>query len=150
MIDYLIANAQLMLAILKCRPDNTSCFPTHRPLGIEICTGKLEAVVNQLQKPTNFAELFEAKVQEAFEQQEDMQQEDSTSVGSEKNKKKKVRKEENEIRKELKEKLQQLMDEQADTRKHRFAHALRMRDTTMIWDLVAAAAEQANIIFHNL
>ena len=94
----MIANAQLMPAISNCRVDNTSCFPTHRPLGIEICTGKLEVVVNQLQKPTNFAELFEAKVQEAFEQQEDMQQEDSTSVGSnnkkKKKKKKKVRKEE--------------------------------------------------------
>ena len=43
-----------------------------------------------------------------------------------------------------------MMDEQAEARRHRFAHAHETRDTTMIWDLVAAAAEQANIIFHNL
>ncbi len=34
-IDYMIANAQLMFAITKCRVDNTSCFPTHRPLMID-------------------------------------------------------------------------------------------------------------------
>ena len=42
------------------------------------------------------------------------------------------------------------MDEEADKRKHRFVYARYLRDTTMIWDLVAAAAEQANIVFHNL
>ena len=73
-IDYLIANAQLMLAISKCWVDNTSCFPTHRPLAIEFCTNKLETVVNQLQVQTIFADLFEAKVQTTYEQQEDKQQ----------------------------------------------------------------------------
>ena len=71
-IDYLLANAQLMLAITKCHVDKTSCFPTHRPLGIEMCTVKLEIDVNQLQKPTNYDELFEATVQETYEQQEDI------------------------------------------------------------------------------
>jgi len=146
----MIANAQLMLAITKCRVDNTSCFPTHRPLMIEISTDKLEIEVWQLQKPTNYAEMFEEKVQETYEQQEDVQNEDSTGESRDKEKAKRKRKDENEIRKELKGKLQDLMDEQEEARRHRFAYAHEARDTTMIWDLVAAAAEQANIIFHNL
>ena len=66
-IDYLIANCQLMAAITRCEVDNTSSFPTHRPLSIEIETDKLERETTRLQKPTNFAELFEDEVRTKLE-----------------------------------------------------------------------------------
>ena len=47
-IDYIFANSQLMQAIRKCHVDNTSGFLTHRPLAIEIVTGKLERITKRL------------------------------------------------------------------------------------------------------
>ena len=49
-IDYLIANPQLMSAITKCEVDNTSTYPTHRPVRIEIEISKLERETARLQK----------------------------------------------------------------------------------------------------
>ena len=42
------------------------------------------------------------------------------------------------------------MDQQIMKRKHRIAVARQDNDTTMMWDLIAAAVEQANILFHKL
>ena len=42
------------------------------------------------------------------------------------------------------------MDEQIENRRHRFAEAQQNEDTDRQWQLVAAAVEQANIIFHKL
>ena len=68
---------------------------------------------------------------------------------SEKKSEKKV-KDENEIRQELKAELHEHMDQQSMKRIHRMALARFNKDTTWMWDLVAATVEQANIQFHNL
>ena len=52
-----------------CRVDNESDYPTHRPLIIDIATQKLQINTNELQKPTDFAVLFEEKVQEEVQQE---------------------------------------------------------------------------------
>ena len=57
---------------------------------------------------------------------------------------------ENDIRKRNLDKLQHMMYEQVDKRIHRLRLAQKQRDTTRQWHLIAAAAEQANIEFHEL
>ena len=42
------------------------------------------------------------------------------------------------------------MDEQVQHRQHRLKHAIHTKDTTRIWQLIAAAVEQANIAFNHL
>ena len=51
-------------AITLCSVDQCGDFPTHRPLVIEVETEKLERTTNELQRPTNFAQMLEDKVQE--------------------------------------------------------------------------------------
>ena len=60
-----------MEAITTCEVDNTSSFPTHRPLMIEIEVGKLERETTRLRRPTNFARLFEEAAKLKHEQQEE-------------------------------------------------------------------------------
>ena len=67
-IDYIIANDRLTPAITSCRVDNDADYPTHRPIIIEVETKKLETETKQLQQPTNFAMMFEDKVQEEVSQ----------------------------------------------------------------------------------
>ena len=114
-IDYLIANPQLMAAITKCEVDNTSSYPTHRPLSIEIETGKLERETTVLQKPTNFAKLFEEAVKTRYEQQEEI----SNDV--------------NNVRQELNADLHEQMGQHIMRRFHRIAIGLFNKDTTSMW-----------------
>ena len=57
-----VVNDRLTLAITACRVDQCGEIPTHRPPVIEINTEQMEKVTKELQKPTNFATMFEAKV----------------------------------------------------------------------------------------
>jgi hypothetical protein len=63
-IDYCITNDRLTPAVISCAVDQSGDLPTHRSLFIEINTEELEKTTRELQKPTNFAKLFEEKVQE--------------------------------------------------------------------------------------
>ena len=63
-IDYFITNDRLTPAVAACRVDNLADYPTHRPLIIDIITEELKVTTRELQKPTDFAELFEGKVQQ--------------------------------------------------------------------------------------
>ena len=48
------------------------------------------------------------------------------------------------------EEFHQLMDKHIEARKDRIARAESRKDTTVQWDLIAAAVEAANIEFHGL
>ena len=47
--------------IVKCHVDESSDYPTHRPLCIEVLTKMLESNVKELCRPTNFANTIEQK-----------------------------------------------------------------------------------------
>ena len=51
---------------------------------------------------------------------------------------------------DLKEQLREVMEEEADARKHRVANAILQKDTQTLFDLIGAEAEAAFIIFFNL
>ena len=50
-------------AMKQCSVQHDAMFPTHEPLIIEVECNKLRYATRQLQKVTDFAELFEKKVQ---------------------------------------------------------------------------------------
>ena len=54
-------------AIVKCFVDESSDYPTHRPLCIEVPTRMLEANVKELQRPINFASMFEQRIEAELE-----------------------------------------------------------------------------------
>ena len=56
-IDFILANDRMTPAISKCYVDDSNDYPTHRPLVVEVITKTLEAMVKELQKPTNCARL---------------------------------------------------------------------------------------------
>ena len=119
---------------------------------IEIDAKRMQRKTNQLTKPTNFAELFEEKVQREIAEAEvnlqHQQEGEAHSDGKRKEKPKGV--DENQIRRKNQRELHALMDEQIKKRQHRIKLAQSQRNTTRQWDLVAAAVEQANIEFHKL
>ena len=106
----------------------------------------MEKTTKELQKPTNFATLFEEKVQEDCKQVEEeaAKKEQEGNVGKVKGV------DQNEIRKRNLKELHQHMDAQINNRFSRLRHAAITKDTTKQWDLVAAAVEEAGIIFFNL
>ena len=63
-IDYIFTNEAMTPVVLHCEVDNTSGFPTHRPLAIEVNIKKLKHRIKTLHKTTDFAELFENKLRE--------------------------------------------------------------------------------------
>ena len=63
-IDYIFTNEAMTPAVEKAEVDNTSGLPTHRPLVMKVNIKKIRKQTKRLRKPTNFAELFEDKVQE--------------------------------------------------------------------------------------
>ena len=124
---------------------NKGNFPTHRPIRIRVATAQLKTVTNQLRRPTNYATLFQEKV----EKERKAKQETMDAEAKAKNEEaKKV--DENEIRKINLDKLHALMDKHLNEREHRIKKAVAQRNTTMQWDLIAAAVEAANIEFHGL
>ena len=137
-----------MQAIRRCHVDNTSGFLTHRPLAIEIDTGKLERTSKRLIKPTNFADLLEEKVRKVYREMPDEYQEANKDTEPKDRKSKPPQ--EHQVRKSLKDELQRIIDEQIRDREQRFEYAIFTKNTTRIWDLIAAATERANIIFHKL
>ena len=144
-IDYIITNAYLAPAVRAFRIDEDADYPTHRPAIIDVGTKKLMTATRQLQKPTDFAELFEAKLQEEVTRQQDIMNEQSKVDGSEPN-----TADQNKIRKQHIEILHGHMDEQISKRHYRLLQAQVAGDTTIQWDLIAAAMEEANIDYHQL
>ena len=47
-IDFILANSRMMPAIVKCYVDESSDYPTHRPLCIEVLTRLLDVNVKEL------------------------------------------------------------------------------------------------------
>ena len=62
-IDFLIANEYLTPAIKAFEVINDANFPTHRPIRIRVATAKLKKVTNQVRKPTNYATMFQEKLE---------------------------------------------------------------------------------------
>ena len=46
--------------------------------------------------------------------------------------------------------LHEIIDEVVEKRYYRFEQAVQLKDATRLWDLVAAAFEEANIRYHEL
>ena len=62
-IDIILANSRMTPAIVKCYVDESSDYPTHRPLCIAVLTRLPEVYVKELQRPTNFANMFEQRIE---------------------------------------------------------------------------------------
>lgn len=63
-IDFIIANNRMTPALVKCYVDESSDYPTHRPLCIKVLTKLLEFNVKELRRPTNFASMMEQRIEE--------------------------------------------------------------------------------------
>ena len=144
-IDYVIANDRLYPAVNNFWFDQDANYPTHKPLCIEVKTKKLHSETNEMQRPTNFANLFEEKVMEEVAAQQVKDDKKSEEEGKES---KAV--DQYAIRKDNLRRLHEHMDKQVDKRKHRLQHAAANKDTTTQWDLIAAASEEAVIDFLQL
>ena len=62
-IDFFITNEHLTPAIKAFEVINDANCPTHRPIRIRVAIAKLITVTNQLRKPTNYATMFQEKVE---------------------------------------------------------------------------------------
>jgi hypothetical protein len=152
-IDYILANELLSPAITACTADRLADYPTHRPIGIQIRTEQLQNTVNENVKPTDFTELFEGKVKEEWEaEEEELKNNEQDEEAAEDNDSRRKQKSanENRIRKRLLKQLHEEMDRQLEKREHRLRWAAHNKNTTSQWDLIAAAFEEANIVFHDL
>lgn len=56
-------------AVTLCFVDNDADYPTHRPVVFDVATNKLETTTKELIKPTDFAVLFEEKVQDEVQKE---------------------------------------------------------------------------------
>ena len=144
-IDYFIVNDYLAPAVKGFEVINDSNFPTHRPIRMRIAVAQLKTVTNQLRRPTNYATLFQEKVDKDVKAKQEEMDAEAEAKG-EKSKKA----DENEIRKNNLSKLHGLMDKHIKEREPRIKRAVDQKNTTMQWDLIAAAVEAANIEFHGL
>ena len=61
-IDLFVTNEYLTPAVTSFHIDHSAKYPTHKPIRLRIATSKLTTVTNQLRKPTNFATLFQEKL----------------------------------------------------------------------------------------
>ena len=100
--------------------------------------------------------LMEDKVQEEIEKQkkkkkknEEERQLNGQAAEGRREEKKKKGVDEVAIRKKCMQGLHEIMDEAVEKRHYRFEQAVLLEDTTRLWDLVAAAFEEANIRYHN-
>ena len=127
-------------AIVKCYVDESSDYPTHRPLCIEVITKMLEFNVRELRRPTNFANLLEQQISEEIDDESKKRDEqifngnDAYTGPSE-----------HDIRKNVMDKFHAIIDDQLERREHSLKYAAKVKDTGMQWDLVAAAVEAAAI-----
>ena len=82
-IDFFIANEYLADAIKGFGVINDANFPTHRPIRIRIATAKLKTVTNQLRRPTNYATMFQDKVEKDTKAKQDMMDVEATAKSEE-------------------------------------------------------------------
>ena len=144
-IDFIITNEHLTPAVLGFEIIDEADFPTHRPIRMKVASAKLKSVTNQLRRPTNFATLFQEKVDNEIKAKQDAMDAEAREKNEEPKKA-----DENAIRKSNLDRLHGLMDKHIKSREFRLKKAVCLRDTTTQWDLIAAAAEEANIEFHGL
>ena len=144
-IDFILANDRLTPAVKSFRVNKETEYPTHRPIAITVLIKKLVTETNELQKTTNFAKLFEIKVQEEVAGK----RVEADKAAEEAGEKKKQIDEGAIMRRNLAE-LHEHMGTQIDKRKYRLEHATAIKDTTMQWDLIAAATEDATTRFFQL
>ena len=144
-IDFIIVNEHLAPAVKVFEVNNDGNYPTHRPIRIRIATAQLKTTTNQLRRPTNYATLFQEKMDKDVKAKQEMMDAEAKANGE---KAKKV--DENLIRKSNLDKLHALMDKHLKEREPRIKRAVSQKNTTMQWDLIVAAVEAANIEFHGL
>jgi len=143
-ISLFISNRWLTPAIRHFSVEQNASYPTHKPIRIQVATSELKIVTNQLRKPTNFATLFQEKLDKDIEARNEAEKD--AKENNEEPKKVDV----NDARKEHTQRLHDLMDKHLEKRKHRLQAAAINKNTTRQWDLIAAAAEDANIEYHQL
>ena len=61
-IDFFITNDRLTPAIKAFEVIQDANYPTHKPIRIKVVTAKLTTVTNQLRKTTDYAAMFQEKV----------------------------------------------------------------------------------------
>ena len=144
-LDYFITNDQLTPAVRSFWLDHEANYPTHSPIYIAIATSKLVKDINQLIKPTNFAALFQDKVDEDIARKQEEAESQAETKGEEP---KPV--DSNAIRKTHLARLHDLIDKHLEKREYRLLQAKAKKDTDRQWQLIAAAVEDANIEFHLL
>ena len=144
-LDYFITNDQLTPAVRSFWLDLEANYPTHCPIYIAIATSKLVKDINQLIKPTNFAALFQDKVDEDIARKQEEAESQAETKGEEP---KPV--DSNAIRKTHLARLHDLIDKHLGKREFRLLQAKAKKDTDRQWQLIAAAVEDANIEFHLL
>lgn len=110
------------------------------PLCIEVLTRMLEFNVKELRKPTNFACLMEQKIEAELEK-EAKKRDEETHKGNGAYK----GEQEYDIRKRSRDELHKAIDDQLERWEHSLKYAVKVIDTSMQWDLVAAAVEAARI-----
>ena len=62
-VDFISVNEILAPAIKSFEVINEGKFPTHRPIRIRVATAQLKTVTNSMRRPTNFATMFQEKVE---------------------------------------------------------------------------------------
>ena len=144
-IDFIIANNRMTPAIVICHVDESSDYPTHRPLCIEVLTKLLEFNVKELRRPTNFPNMMEQRIEDEIDV-EDKRRDEETLNGNETYQ----GQTEHDIRKRIREAFHIAIDDQLERRENSLKHAVNVKDIDMQWDLIAAAVEAAVIKVFNL
>ena len=132
-------------AIASGMIDDNSDYPTHRPLIIEIITKLLETTSKELMKPTNSAWMFNQKIEKQVEEAQ-AKREEEKAKGNDDFK----GEQEHSIRKRNLDSLHKAIDTAIEKKKHRLSYAVRIRDTSMQWDLIVVAVEEGVIEFFEL
>ena len=144
-IGFILANDRMTPAIARCMVDDNSDYPTYLPLTIEIITKLLETTSKELKKPTNFAWMFNQKIEKQVEETQ-AKREEEKAKGNDDFK----GEQEHSIRKRGLDSLHKAIDTAIGKKKHRLSYAVRQRDTSMQWDLIVAAVEEGVIEFFEL
>lgn len=139
-IDFILANSRMTPAIVSCCVDENNDFPTYRPLIIEVVAKILEVDIKELQKPTNFAWMLNHKIEEEVEKAQIQKDEEVTNGNNNLQGEK-----EHDIRQRNIDRLHGKMDGSINQRKHKLAYAVKNKDTSTQWDLIAAGVEEGVI-----
>ena len=106
---------------------------------------KLDIKTRSLQKPTNYAILFQEKLEIDLQREKEEAAKRNEGKAKEDQEKEPT---EHDVRKNNLKQLHDKMDEQVANRKCRLLQAQEAKDTTRQWDLIAAATEEAVIDYH--